>query len=640
MTENPSPDRVQTTPTARVPPDAAILSLPVSPGSPDPLMTAIAALSRIATGPFTVRDLLHRLVELAAEHLQVDGAGAMTLAESGALMYVHASQDEVCRVEQLQELMQQGPCRDAVAGQREIVVGDLGEHANPQWSAYLAGAAAAGLGSVVAIPLLSRGRAWGVLDLYRHQAGEWSPRELATARLLADVAVSYVVMALDRDQARQAQRQLAHRSLHDELTGLPNRTLLFDRLTHALRVADRHAQSVAVFFFDLDRFKAINDTFGHAAGDSVLVQASSRVKAALRAEDTLARLAGDEFVVICEQLPDHTNGQLNHQLAVVADRIRAAVATPTRIGGADLVISASVGVALSSPQSTAEDLLADADAAMYRAKQHSHAELVIHDAESTSAGPTARLDRELAGALTAGQLRVHYQPIVSAAEHQLCAVEALLRWEHPQRGLLTATEFIAVAERTGLIVPIGHWVIDTVCAQLRAWQDQLGHRAPPVVYVNLSTRELTDPALPAAISSALSRHRLAPHDLGLELVESSFINPQLLSVLQDYHDRGHPLSVDDFGTGYSSLSRLVELPVALAKIDKSFVSGIVHDHRRRALIGAVLTVADSLGLQVIAEGVETAEQARHLTDAGCPLLQGLHLGAPEPAAELALAWSA
>ncbi len=604
------------------------------------LTKAVAALCRLSTQQFVVRDLLRRLVDVAADHLDVDGAGTM-VADGEDLLFVHASSTAVDRLEQLQALMQQGPCRDAVGLLGEVAVPDLGVlDQTSQWALYLAGARQVGLRSVVAVPLVSRGRAWGVLDLYRAAPGPWSRQELAAARLLADVAVSYVVMAADRDEARAAQSELAHRSTHDELTGLPNRALLFDRLAHALTAAARHGQTVAVFFLDLDGFKQINDTLGHAAGDSVLVQAAERLAATLRADDTLARLSGDEFVVVCEQLPQAADAELDAQVTAVDSRIRQALVAPIRVGEVDLVLSASIGVALSDRQSTADELLSEADAAMYRAKQRRHAQLVVRDtARTVATRPLRHLERDLAQALPNGQLRVHYQPIVAADDLTVRSVEALLRWQHPVHGLLPAAEFIDVAETTGLITSIGEWLIDAVCAQLRDWHNGLGRRSPGTVYVNLSARELTAPTLPQMLHAALSRHRLQPRHLGLELLETSFIHPHLVPALQTLHWLGHPLSIDDFGTGYSSLSRLVQLPVDTAKIDRSFVEALEHDPRSRALVEAVLVVADKLDLQVVGEGVENDAQARALREAGCHLLQGFHLGAPQAPTELTAAWA-
>jgi EAL domain-containing protein (putative c-di-GMP-specific phosphodiesterase class I) len=316
------------------------------------------------------------------------------------------------------------------------------------------------------------------------------------------------------------------------------------------------------------------------------------------------------------------------------------LSSPISIGGVDLVVTASIGVAVSDPQSSGDDLVSEADAAMYRAKQRRQGELVIRTHHPGLGRRSSRhLDRELAGALSGGELRVHYQPIVAADDLRVFAVEALLRWEHPVHGLLTAADFIDVAESTGLIAPIGRWLIDSVCAQLRTWQDQLDGRAPPTAYVNLSARELADPALAANLEASLRRHGLQPQHLGLELLEACFIDPHMMPVLLDLHGRGHPLSVDDFGTGYSSLSRLIHLPVGTAKIDRSFAAALEHDPRSRALVDAVLVVASKLDLRVIGEGVENSEQAHYLREAGCPLLQGFHFGAPQAALELTAHWA-
>ena len=606
-----------------------------APGLPD-LVGAVAELARMATEPFTTPDLLRRLVDCASTHLPVEGAGVM-VADDAGLAFLHGSRPEVQRVGQLQDAMQQGPCLDALQSLREVVVPDVRDPRPERWQDYLTDAEQAGLRSLVAVPLVSRGRCWGVLDLYRHEAGPWSEHDVAAARLLADVAASYVVMAADRDQARQAQHELARRSLHDELTGLPNRTLLFDRLSHALTPAARHGHTVAVLFLDLDRFKQLNDTFGHAAADRVLVEATRRVAGTLRAEDTFARLSGDEFVVVCEQLPQHTDDELDRHLLAVVERITAALAAPVLLDGVELSVSASIGVALSDRRSTPDDLLSDADAAMCRAKQRRDAALAAHDHPDTLSGRTRRhLDRELTQALAAGELRVHYQPIVDGDDRHVHAVEALLRWQHPQHGLLAAADFIEIADSTGLIVPIGHWMLDAVCAQQRAWCDLLGARAPETAYVNLSARQLNHPDLQEHIDAALRQHGLEPQQLGFDLLETSLIDPHLVPRLRRLHQQGHPLSLDDFGTGCSSLSRLLQVPVDHVKIDRSFVAVVDHDPRSRSLVAAILLVARSLNMTVIAEGVETVEQARRLTVIGCPLLQGNHVGPPRAADDLTL----
>lgn len=394
-------------------------------------------------------------------------------------------------------------------------------------------------------------------------------------------------------------------------------------------MSHRHGTAVAVVFIDLDRFKQINDTFGHAAGDIVLVEVAKRMLGTVRDSDTLARLAGDEFVLLCEELPRSDVDELSELMTMITDRIVAVLTEPIQVFHLDLVMTASIGVAIATADSEAEDLLHDADTAMYRAKESPRGRAIVR------ANPGGRqLERELVHALDRGQLRVHYQPIVGATDRRVVAVEALLRWQHPEYGLLPAADFISQAESSGAIRNIGRWVLDQACGQLRSWQQTLDGGAPDTVFCNLSPRELTDAGLDIAIASALSRHQLKPAHLGLEIVEDDLVNALLLPVLGRYQQHGHPLSVDDFGTGYSSLSRLVDLPVAYAKIDRAFTAGLPDDPRCRALVDAVLVVAANLNLRVIGEGVENEQQAQHLRNAGCHLLQGFYIALPMAADEV------
>ncbi len=633
---------------------------------PEAMSAALAELAAAASGQAGPEELLKHLVDITVEHLDVDGAGVM-IDDGSLLRFVYADHAAVASAEQLQQLMQEGPCHDARSFRVEVVVDDLLDPVQTAWPQYVTRAVEEGFRSVVAIPLISRDRVWGALDLYRRRPGTWRLEEVHWARLLARMSVAYLVLAADRMHLARAQQDLAHASTHDALTGLANRTLLLDRLQHALYAARRHQRAVAVFFLDLDGFKAINDTLGHAAGDTVLATVATRVNASLRQEDTFARLGGDEFVLLCEDLPlggdgPGGTGELEQHVQAVTTRLHRVLARPLHVAGVDLVVSASIGVAVSSDvidlepaggrppgtaQVTAEDLLAAADAAMYRAKRHRRDEHSHDGRAATAPGdrrtrrPGRHLERQLAQALTHQQLQVHYQPITDT-EGGVHAVEALLRWQHPQHGLLPAARFVDLAVDTGLIVAIGHWVIDQTCAQMARWQRQLaGARdgGPECAYVNLSARELADPALTATLADALGTHGLRPQQVGLELVEDSFSDPDVLPGLQEQQRRGHPLSVDDFGTGYSSLARLVELPVHMAKIDRGFITGLEDDPRRRALVDAVVTVATSLDVQVIAEGVETAAQATRVTQAGCHYLQGFHCGRPEPADVLTARWT-
>jgi len=457
--------------------------------------------------------------------------------------------------------------------------------------------------------------------------------------VLADVAVSYLVMARDRDAAASAQQALAHRVTHDDLTGLPNRALLFDRLEHALLAGTRRGTGVAVVFLDLDLFKGINDTFGHAVGDQVLVQVADRLVGTLRGDDTLARFAGDEFVLVCEGLPHEPPDALARRVRAVTDRLQQALAQPVRLGPADVVVSASMGVAITTDPLTAQELLSDADTAMYAAKQQGRAQVRVRD--HTAAHPLGyarQLERDLARALDNHELHVHYQPIVRASDRRLVAVEALLRWERPGGEVLPAAAFIDIAVNCGLITGIGQWVVQQTCGQMAGWQRELGDRAPATAFVNLSARELTSGTLLSTLSHAVAQHGLRPEQIGLEVVEDHLADPAIIGRLEELRLRGHPLSIDDFGTGYSSLSRLLDLPAEHAKIDRSFVAGLPEDRRRTRVIDGILVMADSLDLQVVAEGVETADQAHYLTQAGCQLLQGYHLGRPESAHELTAAW--
>ncbi|WP_432570145.1 diguanylate cyclase domain-containing protein, partial [Kineococcus sp. SYSU DK005] len=376
-------------------------------------MQALARLARAATGDFAVDDMLRELCTATAEVLQVDGVGVMGILDEDGhrrrARFVHADQATLA-VEQLQDALRKGPCRQAIETGEVVAIPDLREHRG-RWGAFVAAALEAQLQAVLAVPLRSRGRSWGSLDLYRRTGAPWEQQSVAAARLLADVAVSYLVMAHDRDAAAAANRELEHRSLHDQLTGLPNRALLFDRIEHALGTARRRRALVALMFIDLDRFKDVNDTFGHGAGDEVLIELSARMGTTLRAGDTLARLAGDEFVLLCEDLPQDAEG-LHRTLGLITSRLRAVLAKPVRVQGVDVLISASIGVAvatttpgattpgattpgattpgattvgstgatvLSAQGLSAETLLHEADTAMYAAKAAGRARVVTHD---------------------------------------------------------------------------------------------------------------------------------------------------------------------------------------------------------------------------------------------------------------------
>src|SRR4051794_28983536 len=429
----------------------------------------------------------------------------------------------------------------------------------------------------------------------------------------------------------QTQEGLAHRVLHDPLTDLPNRTLFLDRLELALARLRRSQGSIAVLFIDLDNFKVVNDSLGHNAGDRLLVELAGRLRSAIRPSDTIARFGGDEFVVLCEDISDARDA------VMVGQRIVESASDPFMLEGREMFASASVGVALAlDPDSTPETLLRDADAAMYRAKERGRGRVEVFD-EALRARIIERLDLEngLRRALQRDELRVYYQPQMSMSQGRMVAVEALVRWEHPERGLLEPAEFIPLAEETGIIVGIGAWVLREACKQVASWR---ANGAEIDVAVNVSARQLTQPDIVDTVRAALEETGLPADALCLEITESAVMrDPEAtLATLTLVKELGVKVALDDFGVGFSSLAQLKEmLPLHAIKVDRSFISGLADDDRNSAIVAAVVMMATTLGLTAIAEGVETEAQALQARALGCDVSQGFFFTAPEPAALIA-----
>src|SRR5689334_17068995 len=423
------------------------------------------------------------------------------------------------------------------------------------------------------------------------------------------------------------QDGLAHRVLHDPLTDLPNRTLFLDRLALALARLQRHEGAIAVLFIDLDNFKVVNDSLGHNAGDKLLVELGGRLRDAIRPSDTIARFGGDEFVVLCEDIREARDA------VCVGERIVEAASKPFLLESREMFVSASVGVALAlDAGATPETLLRDADAAMYRAKERGRGRVEVFD-EAMRTRIIERLDLEngLRRALQRGEFCVYYQPEVSAAQGRMVAVEALVRWEHPERGLLSPSEFIPIAEETGLIVPLGEWVLNEACRQIAAWRK---NGADIDVAVNVSARQLIQPDIVDVVRGALERSGLPAEALCLEITESAIMrDPEAaLATLTLVKELGVKVALDDFGVGFSSLAQLKEmLPLHALKVDRSFISGIADDDRNSAIVAAVVMMATTLGLTAIAEGVETEAQALQARALGCDVSQGFFFTAPSPA---------
>jgi diguanylate cyclase (GGDEF)-like protein/PAS domain S-box-containing protein len=477
-----------------------------------------------------------------------------------------------------------------------------------------------GIVSSLSVPITGDDEPFGVLNVHSRSPRQFSDDEVAFLTTVATL----IIVAVERHRKEQATR---HAALHDPLTGLPNRVLALDRLAHALARRQREGIDVAVFVLDLDRFKMINDSFGHAAGDEVLLALAPRLSAAVRLTDTVARLGGDEFVVIC---PDVDAGR---GITEVAERLAAAVSRPLVLDSGDHFFTVSIGIALATHrQDTPTSLLGDADAAVYRAKDRGRGHYELFDeAMRTTAIARLRTETELRHALERGELRVWYQPVVDLASGRPISSEALVRWEHPDRGLVAPLEFIAIAEETGLIAELGLQVLEQACAQTAAWQRDID---PAIgLSVNVSGRQVVNPMFPAQVAAIAERNGLRPGTLALEITETVLMeeadSPD--TVVDTFQDHGLTLVLDDFGTGYSSLSRLKRFPLDVLKIDRSFVAGIESNIDDRAIVMATIDMGHAVGMTIVAEGVENLEQAESLRAFGCDRAQGYLYARPQPA---------
>ena len=455
-----------------------------------------------------------------------------------------------------------------------------------------------------------------------------------TRRVAVDTRdeLSFVARALNETVAKTeaATNRLAREATHDTLTGLPNRALALDRLGQALR----NGIPVAVLFIDLDRFKPINDSLGHHAGDQVLTEVARRLTTVSRGADTVARLAGDEFLVICAGA-DVPESVANTAELLVAELSRP-IMTGTGTAAREVTVGASVGIAhaYESTDLTPEDLVRDADVAMYRAKQRGRGRAeVFDDTLRTAVELRLRTQEELRHAIGGDQIRPHFQPIVDGVTATVVGFEALARWQHPTRGLLGPADFIELAEETGLIVPLGADILAQACAQAVRWQ-----RVRPGlrVSVNVAGAQLADPSFVATVAAVLAGTGLEAHQLSLEITESTLMadTDAAAETLRAIAALGVHLALDDFGTGYSSLTYLRRFPVGALKIDRSFVAGLGQDREDEAIVSMILNLSQALGLQVVAEGVETAGQLDQLRRWGCPLMQGYYFGRPMPAEQI------
>lgn len=455
--------------------------------------------------------------------------------------------------------------------------------------------------------------------------------ENRVAERTAELAETNLRLQEEVAERQQAEERVMHLANHDALTGLPNRRLLIDRLGQALALAHRENHQVAVLFMDLDRFKTINDSLGHMTGDALLQNVARRLSETLREGDTVSRLGGDEFVVVLPSLDQPKAAEK------VALKLVDALAPPIDLGGQELRVSASIGISLFPEDGCdTETLLRNADSAMYHAKDMGRNNYQFFmEQMNVAAAERLRLENDLHRALERQEFELHFQPRVSVANGLACGIEALIRWRHPERGLVLPGHFIPVAEDTGLIVPIGEWVINEACRQGTAWCAAGLPQIP--VAVNLSPRQFRQSNLVDTVARAIERHGWPCNLLELEITEGVLMQQtsDTLKTLEALNRLGVGLAIDDFGTGYSSLSYLKRFPVDFLKIDQSFVRDIAVDPDDATIVTAIIGLAHSLGLTVVAEGVENASQLDFIREAGCDEAQGYHIGRPMPAGQMA-----
>ncbi|HEX2038101.1 MAG TPA: EAL domain-containing protein [Acidimicrobiales bacterium] len=461
----------------------------------------------------------------------------------------------------------------------------------------------------------------------RHADGSWRHAETAVSSMLHDPDVRGVILnTRDISERKALEEALAHQAFHDSLTKLANRALLKDRIDHALARAARRGRELAVMLLDLDGFKAVNDSLGHDAGDELLVAVAGRLLECVRPTDTAARLGGDEFAVLIEDLAspgDYT---------VVAGRVLESLQAPFHVKGKDIFVRGSIGIAMCGDgENTADALLRNADVAMYMAKAEGKNRFELFNPSMHSA-MLERLDIEadLRRAVERREFVLHYQPTVVLQTGRIAGVEALVRWDHPERGLVPPIEFISIAEETGLIVPLGEWVLREACAQTRRWHLEHPKEPPLKVSVNLSARQLQQEGLVRMVQDVLAETGLDPSTLTLEITESAVMNDHVTTIvrLNQLKALGVRIAVDDFGTGYSSLSYLRRFPIDVLKIDRTFVDGVADGPQKRALLRTIVDLGRTLNLETVAEGIELPEELQQLRSLDCELGQGYYFARP------------
>ena len=588
------------------------------------LSDVLSEFARTMVTDFPIQAILDHLVVRIVDVLPVTAVGVTLITPGERPRYVAASDASALRYEELQTELGEGPCVAAYDSGEPIAVADL--RCDERFPAFATKAVEAGLVAVFTFPLRQGEVCLGALDLYRDTPGLLDADAIGAAQTLADVAAAYLTNAQARADLRESSERHRESALRDALTGLPNRILFRQRLDHAILRGRRSGKLVALLFADLDQFKQVNDVHGHQNGDELLVGVAERLTGMLRPGDTLARLSGDEFVVLCEDLGDRSEAE------PLAARIGAALTEPFMLSDRKLQVSASVGIAFAGTgDDVPELLLRDADMAMYQAKRrgggrHQEVDLGLH----RRAERRATLEQDLRDAAArGGELGLDYQPIVATTDGRITGVEALLRWAHPTRGLLPPSLVVPLAEQAGAACQIGRWTLETACQERNRWQraqasDDL------TISVNVSGQQLLSLDFAETIAAVLSDTETEPRHVRLEFAESLFIDDAERAhvVLDELRRLGVTLALDDFGSGHMSLGYLQRFPIDVVKIDPELVASLASNPASPIIVSALVDLTGVLGMTVVAKGVETTEHLRCVEALGCGSSQGFYFARP------------